>query len=579
MFKVLVFLSLLLSSNLIKAWITYKVNVEKLAVLQEKALHRLLFYVKVYELNKQDIKYAFVVRSSRSSNRSARESRRVLYCHDDERRTFMAIREDDLIITTGFRITTDKTIIEFSCNKDICKLMERSLPTYAASYDLFDHFLLERYIAKRSLADELVGNNFPKSAYNNQTFYVSLLVMIDSETVIELCRRQYPNCCQKPITTTNLCQNIRDYYLNMVNALRQLFANIDSEQIHIDLSLVDLQVIPQIKNKSYFHNYTDNTENGLVLKLTEAITAALTLSSKAQGQKEQTFAATIAFVGHDIQGKNGLTTIGGAFPASACTKYKIGLVEERFGYISFFTLAHELGHIFGSEHDGVYADCGSTTNMLMGWTFNKDNPELAFVFSCCSLSQIYNHLLSAQCVLKPYATGNDPLLPLADEKKLGELLTPDEFCAFTEGSGHQTCFYHNEADVCKGVPCIGSSRRSKCRVSKSTPVLNGMPCRDSEHWCLYGECVRKTLKANFSSELQHNCDVTHIPRQHTQPKEKTKPFYASYGGWIKLLLVISGYCSFVVGLVSFVQKKIGIRKPSNKVVPDEVEKEGQLTNK
>lgn len=63
-------------------------------------------------------------------------------------------------------------------------------------------------------------------------------------------------------------------------------------------------------------------------------------------------------------------------------------------YTQLKTTAHELGHIFGSHHDGSGNNCSSSDNYIMSPYTTSDEPLSFLTFSSCSISQFKASLLN-----------------------------------------------------------------------------------------------------------------------------------------------------------------------------------------
>lgn len=497
----------------------------------------------------------------------------VHYCRDDRRHTFLAIRQSDNGVTvTGFFVSDTNSILEVVCMQDLCNITETSVPKSTVDGHFIDRVEDASSRRRRSIRYPPHMSIAEQGGSSHRDFYVPVLVMIDSTTVEEHCKRQWPTCCHQEINTENLCDQVRDYYMNVMSANQQLFLDIDHDGMTIDVSVVDILVISKDGNNSYFDQFVQLKNGVPTLPISKAAQYAISLT-KSVSSSYNNIAASVTFVAHDLAGKSGQRTIGGAFPHSVCGRTAVAVIEERFGYSSFFTLIHELGHIFGSEHDGLFIDCGSTVDMLMGKTFNKNNPEFSFVFSCCSLAQMYYIMKRESCLQRRPA--NSSILSLAAYKsmQLGQLLTIDDYCRLTEGAHFKACarsqFDTEGIGFCKGVFCSNTKIKDDCAIKKGLPALNGVACGFDGRWCQYGDCVPRTKLYNFKNSLQRNCNITYKPRQKVVTTPGVQLSWSQlYGGWIKVIIILSSFLIFILGSVFYTKVKLeNARKRQRSIYP------------
>ena len=483
----------------------------------------------------------------------------LVQCMDDSKQSFVIIDTSGPELVTGFILNTDKghtTEITCKLNSCFCRQTEfnenamNNVELLSPSEENTTEEVGQRkqraLVISEQFINSLGGDLERLDVSVNRTFYVPVLVFVDSRLIRKFCAKQWPNCCPKSRIAGNytLCREIRSYYLNVMAATTRLYADIDNDDIKIVLSVISIEAVTETKqNISYFDRFTKPAQGDVV----DVNTAAREANRVVRGdQLYADSAAILFFMGHNLAGESGTGTIGGAYSGQVCSLHKTAVIEERFGYSSFFTVTHELAHVLGSVHDGKYADCGSTENQLMGWTFNKGKPELAYAFSCCSLALMYSVMSTKAC------TFSKPRVPEVKQnvtKYLGELISREDFCQLTNGGSFTSC----PSDFsCKGVQCRRSRDTNVCDfyVGNGLPTMNGAICESNGNkWCMHGVCVPKN-QTRYSNEAQKTCDVTARP---VKPAEKvpTRTFVMKAGQIFTRSISLVGFVLLLIGVVIF----------------------------
>ncbi|XP_076815322.1 A disintegrin and metalloproteinase with thrombospondin motifs 6-like isoform X1 [Clavelina lepadiformis] len=179
-------------------------------------------------------------------------------------------------------------------------------------------------------------------------------------------------------------------------------------------------------------------------------------------------------------------TLGLAPVAGMCETERSCSINEDIGLASAFTIAHEIGHNFGMQHDGTRNDCGPKNgepSQIMAAQLTKNASP--FSWSGCSKQYITDFLDSGSghCLLD--------VPPLRDfsfpEEMPGQMHDADEQCRFQYGAQSRHC---KIGDVCRDLWCL--SKNDQC-VTNSIPAAEGTTCNVtddmSKGWCYRGGCV------------------------------------------------------------------------------------------
>ncbi|XP_051828447.1 A disintegrin and metalloproteinase with thrombospondin motifs 10 isoform X1 [Antechinus flavipes] len=179
-------------------------------------------------------------------------------------------------------------------------------------------------------------------------------------------------------------------------------------------------------------------------------------------------------------GTLGLAPVGGM-----CERERSCSINEDIGLATAFTIAHEIGHTFGMNHDGVGNTCGSqgqdTAKLMAAHVTMKTNP---FVWSSCSRDYITSFLDSGLGLcLNNAPPRQDFVYPTVAP---GQAYDADEQCRFQYGVKSRQCKY---GEVCSELWCLSKSNRC---ITNSIPAAEGTLCQSStidKGWCYKRVCV------------------------------------------------------------------------------------------
>ncbi|XP_047380330.1 A disintegrin and metalloproteinase with thrombospondin motifs 13 isoform X4 [Sciurus carolinensis] len=179
----------------------------------------------------------------------------------------------------------------------------------------------------------------------------------------------------------------------------------------------------------------------------------------------------------------GVTQLGGACsPSWSC------LITEDTGFDLGVTIAHEIGHSFGLDHDGAPgSDCESSGHVMASDSAVPAHGGLEW--SACSRRQL-RHLLSlgrVPCMWDPPQSPSGSKGHLPDAQP-GLYYGVDEQCRVAFGPGAFACTFTREGlDMCQALSCHTDPLDQGSCSRLLVPLLDGTEC-GVEKWCSKGHC-------------------------------------------------------------------------------------------
>uniref|UniRef100_A0A3B3QV97 ADAM metallopeptidase with thrombospondin type 1 motif 13 n=1 Tax=Paramormyrops kingsleyae TaxID=1676925 RepID=A0A3B3QV97_9TELE len=174
----------------------------------------------------------------------------------------------------------------------------------------------------------------------------------------------------------------------------------------------------------------------------------------------------------------GVAQLGGA-----CTSQWSCVITEDTGFDLGITIAHEIGHSFGINHDGTGNSCGSG-GFIMAADGGYGSTDLTW--SQCSREQLSRFFSAghADCVRDLPVFGGS-----LQDWKPGLYYGVDDQCRIAFGSVARACsFRSGDVDACRVLSChtVPGDQSSCTRLL--VPLLDGTECAPNQ-WCMKGRCV------------------------------------------------------------------------------------------
>ncbi|XP_066471108.1 A disintegrin and metalloproteinase with thrombospondin motifs 19 isoform X2 [Tiliqua scincoides] len=180
-------------------------------------------------------------------------------------------------------------------------------------------------------------------------------------------------------------------------------------------------------------------------------------------------------------------TVGIAYLNGMCSEKRKCIIAEDNGLNLAFTIAHEMGHNMGINHDNDHPSCADGLHIMSGeWIKGQNLGDVSW--SRCSREDLERFLRSkaSNCLLQTNPQSiNSVIIP---SKLPGMTYTADEQCQILFGPTASFC-QEMQHVICTGLWCKVEGEK-ECKT-KLDPPMDGTDC-DTGKWCKAGECTSRT---------------------------------------------------------------------------------------
>ncbi|KAL3885710.1 hypothetical protein ACJMK2_025756 [Sinanodonta woodiana] len=193
---------------------------------------------------------------------------------------------------------------------------------------------------------------------------------------------------------------------------------------------------------------------------------------------------------YEIQIHSGESRVGYANIGTMCSDRSISVIQDSMHIYTAFTIAHELGHSLGSEHDGDGNICSPQHGFMMA-PGPSDDRHNKWLFSSCTANYIHHYMnrlswKDSNCLRKDDYLLTLPRVRIYSKQVYGLIYGADDQCQMKYGPESYVCrsaYNHTYERVCSSLFCFNP----KNKLCHELEAGEGTPC-GNQKWCILGKC-------------------------------------------------------------------------------------------
>ncbi|XP_060595781.1 uncharacterized protein LOC132749885 [Ruditapes philippinarum] len=301
-------------------------------------------------------------------------------------------------------------------------------------------------------------------------------------------------------TRVNIAKhNLTTWVGTTIHSANFVYKELEAHNLFISLKLVDLRVMTTVADSPWTETtkFKMNSTYMIDYRDVHPLFKPTSLALQKTIPHDHAMLLTRYTMTHRSNGTHFYA--GNTFLASECKPKSQSIIKETRNMYTANTIAHELGHTLGCEHDGDNNACADGYVMAPQLSMTSTRK---WTFSSCSVQYIRNFITKLNsehhnCL----ASVNDNHVNMevynASQKWVGEVFTHDQLCVGYSGKGSYFCrdkYNGNFTGMCRRMFCYNPYSK----FCTYTDAGDGIPCGTGS-WCKTGECVKDSrVSQSFS---------------------------------------------------------------------------------